>query len=141
MVRRRTPRCYRRLLWRGRPRGRPPHLPLGCFLHVPCSRARIAVRGGRDTRLIATRTAARGRTLGTTTADPGGSGILELPAHAIDRSGVLRTESTALKGRRLTMTSTTTTHRRCIVSNFPERTFRVTERGRLRLAASGLSEA
>jgi hypothetical protein len=84
---------------------------LGGFFHVASRRARIAVRGGRDARLVAAGTAAGGRPLGSTPTDAGGGGVLELLAHAIKLSRVLGTEPTPLLSRTLTMASTTTTHR------------------------------
>jgi hypothetical protein len=84
--------------------------PLCGLFHVSRSRARIAVRGGGDTGLIASGAAAGGRPLGSTATDAGGGGILELVAHAIELRAVIRAEPTTRLGRLLTMTTTTTTH-------------------------------
>ena len=86
-------------------------------------RARVTVRSGRDTGLVAARTTACGRPLGAASADAGGSGIFELLAHAIKLGRVLRAEPTALLGRMLTVTSTTTTHRRSMITARPEGRF------------------
>jgi hypothetical protein len=90
---------------------------LGGFFDVAGRCARVAVRGGRDPRLVTARATARGGPLGSTTADTGGSGIFELLAHAIKLSRVIRTESAALFGRTLTMASTTTTHRPIMIAS------------------------
>src|ERR1700759_900128 len=83
---------------------------------VSRGRARVTVRSGRDARLITARTTAGRRTLGAAPTDAGGSGILELLAHAIKLCRVLRAEPTALLGRLLTVTSTTTTHRPIMIA-------------------------
>jgi hypothetical protein len=93
----------------------------GCRLrglfHIPGGGAGIAIRRGRDTRLVTAGPATRRRALGAPAPDPGGGGILELLAHAVELGRVIRAESTALEGRLRTMTSTTTTHRHLIVAN------------------------
>src|ERR1700684_289185 len=81
------------------------------FFHVPGRSACIAVRGGRDARLVAAGPAAGGRPLGPATSDPGGRGLLERFAHAIQLRRALRAGSASVLGRLLTVTSTTTTHR------------------------------
>ncbi len=89
---------------------------LSGFFHVPGRGACIAIRGGRDARLVAAGPAAGGRPLGPATSDAGGRGILELLAHAIELCRVLRAEPASVLGRLLTVTSTTTTHRRCSIA-------------------------
>src|SRR5262249_25094254 len=96
---------------------------LGGLFYVPGRCACIAVRGGGDTRLIAAGATARRRPLGTAPADAGRRGILQLLAHAIELSRVVRAETTAGRSRPLTVTSTTTTHRRVSIPKTPERTF------------------
>jgi hypothetical protein len=91
-------------------------LPLSGFFYVARSRARIAVRGGRYARLIASRAAAGGRPLGSTPTDPRSGSVLQLFAHAIELCCVIRTEPPALLGRPLTMTSTPTTHRSMMIA-------------------------
>ena len=93
------------------------------LFNVSSRRARIAVRGGRDARLVAAGTTASGRPLGPAPTDAGGGGILELLAHAIELGRVLGAEPTALLGRMLTVTSTTTTHRPCMITDRPEGRF------------------
>ena len=98
---------------------------LSGLFYVPSGRARITVRGRRDARLIAARTAAGGRPLGPAPTDAGCRGILELFAHAIELRRVIRTEPTALDGRLLTVTSTPTTHRQVSISSPAEQMFSV----------------
>src|SRR5581483_383705 len=86
--------------------------PLCGLFHVARGCTRVAISGRWHSRLVAARATARRRPLGATPPDPGGRGILELLAHTIELSGVLRTEPATLERRFLTVTSTTTTHRR-----------------------------
>src|SRR6185437_11764323 len=81
--------------------------------------ARIAGRGRRDARLITAGTAAGRGTLRPAPTNAGGSGVLELLAHAIELRRVLRAEPTALLGRLRTVTSTTTTHRHIMIARSP----------------------
>ena len=83
----------------------------GGLFHITGRGARIAVRGGRNSRLIAAGTAAGRGALGTPPPDAGGGGILEFLAHAVELGGVIGTEATALEGGLLAVTSTTTAHR------------------------------
>jgi hypothetical protein len=85
--------------------------PSGGLFDVPGRRARIAIRGRRDTGLITARTAARGRPLRPTPADAGSRGVLELLAHAIELRRVIRAEPPIRERRLLAVASTTTTHR------------------------------
>src|SRR6185437_5973154 len=89
------------------------------LFNVTRGSARIAVRGRRDARLVTAGTAAGRGTLGPAPTDAGGSGILELLAHAIELCRVLRAEPTALLGRLRTVTSTTTTHRPIMIARSP----------------------
>ena len=88
-----------------------PGYELGSLFDVPGRGARVAIRRGRNARLVAARPTARRRALGPATPDASGGSVLELLAHAIELGRVLGTEPAARKGRLLTMTSTTTTHR------------------------------
>src|SRR5437660_4913182 len=81
--------------------------------------ARIAVRGRRDARLVTAGATAGRRSLGPAPTNAGGSGIFELLAHAIELCRVIRAEPTALLGRLLTVTSTTTTHRPIMIARSP----------------------
>lgn len=83
---------------------------LRSFLDITHRGAPITVRGRWDAGLIAARAATGGRPLGATTTDPGGGSVLELFAHTIELSCMLRAEPAARKGRILTMTTTSTTH-------------------------------
>src|SRR5579884_1375789 len=96
---------------------------LSGLFHVSGGGACIAVRGRRDAWLVAARAAACRRPLGPAPTNAGRGGILELLAHAIELRRVVRAEPTAGRGRPLTMTSTTTTHRPGSISRSPERTF------------------
>src|SRR5205085_2871931 len=93
------------------------------LFHVSGRGASIAIRGGRDTGLVAAGAAARRRPLGPAPPDAGGRGILELLAHAIELRCMVRTETAALHGRLLTVASTTTTHRPTRIPK-PEHAFR-----------------
>lgn len=90
--------------------------PLSGLFYVARSRARIAIRGGWNARLVASGAAAGGRPLGSTTPDTGSGSVLQLFAHAIELCCVIRTEPTVLLGRLLTMTSTPTTHRPIMIA-------------------------
>ena len=85
---------------------------LSGFFYVTGRCARIAVRGGGYAGLVAARAAAGRGPLRPATTDSGGSGILELFAHAIELRRVLGAEPAPLLGRTVTMASTPTTHRR-----------------------------
>jgi hypothetical protein len=89
---------------------RPALILLSGLFHVPGGGACIAIRGGRDARLVAARTAAGGRPLGSAATDAGRGGVLELLAHAIELCCVIRAKTAAWGRRLLAMTSTTTTH-------------------------------
>src|ERR1700733_901859 len=89
---------------------------LGGLFHVSGGGACIAIRGRRNAGLVTARTAARRRPLGPTATDSGGSGVLELLAHAIELRRVRRAEPAARHGRFLAVTSTTTTHRRARIA-------------------------
>ncbi len=87
------------------------------FFDIPGSRACVAVRGGGYARLVTSGTAAGGRPLWPPASDAGRRGIFQLLAHAIELCRVIRTEPTAGDSRLLTVTSTTTTHRRSMLSD------------------------
>ncbi len=84
--------------------------PLSGLFDVPCGRTRIAIRGRRDTRLVAPWAAACRRPLRPATPNAGSRRVLELLAHAIELGRVIRAEPTVLHGGPLTMASTTTAH-------------------------------
>jgi hypothetical protein len=92
---------------------------LRSFFDVSRGRARVTVRGGRDARLVAPRSATGRGALGAASTDARCSRVLELLAHAIELRGVIRTEPTARFGRMGAMTSTTTTHRPLILTHYP----------------------
>src|SRR5450755_521085 len=108
------------VVWVWSPTASRPRLS-GLF-HVAGRCARIAVRGGRNARLVAAGTTAGRRPLGPAPTDTSGRGILELFAHASELCRVLRAEPTALLGRLLTVASATTTHRRCTIAAGRQRT-------------------
>jgi len=86
-------------------------LLLGSLFDVPGCGACIAICSGGYARLIATWAAARRGSLGATPSDASRGGILELFPHASELRRVIRAEPVAGLSRRLTVTSTTTTHR------------------------------
>jgi hypothetical protein len=114
---------------------------LSGLFYVSSRCACIAVRGRRNTRLIAAGATARRRPLGTAPADAGRGGILELLAHAIELSRVIRAETTAGLSRPLTVTSTTTTHRPVSIPKVPERTFHRHMRGGVPAGRGGCCRA
>jgi hypothetical protein len=87
------------------------------FFDVARGRARITVRGRRDTRLVASRSATGRGALRAPTTDARSRRVLELLAHAIELRGMIRAEPTAGFGRIGAMTSAATTHRRRILTH------------------------
>jgi hypothetical protein len=100
---------------------------LGGLFDVPGGGAGIAIRRRRYARLIAAGSAAGRGPLGAPPSDASRGGILKLLAHAIELRRVLRAEPAAGQCRRLTVTSTTTTHRPFRIAEERERTFRVND--------------